>query len=116
AQAVFSREIARRTDVVRSLFAATTSSPGKICVVAHQTFRLWGDAGHILAAIADREHWTGMNPDDPCQASPVAFARAAAGCGAIVSVNAGRADLPSELPATTRIITWITGPRIPRFI
>ena len=116
AQAVFSREITRRTAAVQSLFAATTPTPGKVCIIAHQTFRLWEDAGHILAAIADHEDWPVMNPDDPCQASPVAFARATAGCGAILTVNAGRADLPSELPATTRIITWITGPRIPRFI
>jgi hypothetical protein len=57
-----------------------------------------------------------MNPDDPCQASPVAFARVAAGCGAVVAINAGRTDLPPELPPTTRIISWITGARIPRFV
>jgi hypothetical protein len=116
AQAVFSREIARRTRALQSLFAEATPIADKVCIVAHETFRLWEDAGHVLAGIAAQEGWTVMNPDDPCQASPVAFARAAAGCGAVVAVNAGRADLPAELPANTRVVSWITGPRIPRFV
>src|SRR6266700_1527848 len=82
AQGVFSREIARRTRAVQSLFAEATPFAGKVCVVAHGAFRLWEDAGHVLAGMAAQDGWTVMNPDDPCQASPVAFARAAAGCGA----------------------------------
>jgi hypothetical protein len=116
AQGVFSREIARRARAVQSLFAEATPLAGKVCVVAHGTFRLWEDAGHALAGIAAQEEWTVMNPDDPSRASPVAFARAAAGCGAVVTINTGRADLPSDLPTTTRVVSWITGPRIPRFV
>jgi hypothetical protein len=56
-----------------------------------------------------------LDPDDPRQASPLAFARAAAGCAAVVLSNVGRTDLPADFPARTRVVTWLTGPRVPRF-
>jgi hypothetical protein len=117
AQAVFSREINRRADAVRSLFADSASvEAGRICVIAPGTFRLWDDAGSVLRDVAGESGWGVIDPDDPCRASPVAFARAAAGCGVVVVSNVGRADLPAGLPARTKVISWLTGPRIPQFV
>jgi hypothetical protein len=117
AQAVFSRELSRRTDAVRGLFAASASVEAeRVCVVAPGTFRLWDDAGSVLRDVASENGWGVIDPDDPCRASPVAFARAAAGCGAVVVINVGRADLPAGLPARTKVISWLTGPRIPQFV
>ena len=115
AQEVFGREATRRGDVVRTLFATVPPSPDGVCVVAPGRFRLWEDAGGVLGAIARREGWRVLDPDDPCQGSPVAFARAAAGCGAVVMSNVGRSDLGADFPTETRVLTWVTGPRIPRF-
>jgi hypothetical protein len=117
AQALFSRELGRRADAVRGLFAASASvEADRICVAAPGTFRLWDDAAGVLQAAAMENGWGATDPDDPCQASPVAFARAAAGCGAVVVINVGRADLPAGLPARTKVISWLTGPRIPLFV
>jgi hypothetical protein len=117
AQSVFSREINRRADAVRALFADSASvEAGRVRIVAPGTFRLWDDAGSIFRDVSRENGWGVIDPDDPCQASPVAFARAAAGCGAVVVINVGRADLPAGLPAGTKVISWLTGPRIPQFV
>lgn len=117
AQAVFSREINRRADVVRSLLSDNTSSQsGQVCVIAPSAFRLWEDGGGVLQTIAEEQQWRTINPDDPRQASPVAMARVVADCQAVVLVDRGRADLPGDLSNQTRVITWLTGPSIPRFV
>jgi hypothetical protein len=114
AQELFARETARRGDVVRSIYAGSTRSVA-VCAVAPRAFRLWEDVGGVIGGLADREGWRVLNPDDPREASPVAFARAAAGCAALILSNVGRSDLPREFPAETRVVTWLTGPRVPRF-
>jgi hypothetical protein len=117
AQEVFSRELNRRGDVVRTLL--TNSRPvqgGRVCVVAPGAFRLWDDAGGVLAMIAEQQGWTSIDPDDPRGASPVSLARAAAGCEVVVLANASRADLPADLSGETKVVSWVTGQAIPRFV
>jgi hypothetical protein len=117
AQRVFSREINRRADPVRSLLRESTSrQAGQVCVIAPSAFRLWEDGGGVLRTIAKEQQWRAMDPDDPRQASPVAVARAAADCEVVVVIDRGRADLPSDLSVETRVITWLTGWAIPRFV
>jgi hypothetical protein len=116
AQEVFSRETARRGQVVKSLFEKSApAASDKICVIAPSTFRLWEDVGPALNAIAQAFDAKIIDPDQPCQASPIAFARAAADCKAVLLANSSRADLPADLPAQTPVITWMTGPRIPHY-
>jgi hypothetical protein len=117
AQVVFSREINRRAEVVRSLLANGSSrQSGRVCVVAPSSFRLWEDGGGVLQAIADEQGWRTIDPDDPRDASPVALARAMADCEAVVLIDRSRADLPADLSGETRVITWLTGAAIPRFV
>jgi hypothetical protein len=82
-------------------------------VWAPGAFRLWEDQGAVLQRIARDEGWNGVDSDDPCQASPVALARMAAECSAVVVANLGRADLPVHLPPQTKVITWLTRPNVP---
>jgi hypothetical protein len=114
AQDLIGRETARRAEVVRSIYAGSRRTDD-VCAVAPRAFRLWEDVGGVIGDIADREGWRVLNPDDPREASPVALARAAAGCGAMLMSNVGRSDLPAEFPSATRVVTWVTGPRAPRF-
>jgi hypothetical protein len=114
AQELISREGARRADEIRRIYA-TAAPTGAVCAVAPGAFRLWEDVGGVIGAIARRDGWRVLDPDDPRQASPLAFARAAAGCAAVVMSNVGRSDLPADFPARTRVVTWLTGPRVPRF-
>ena len=114
AQDVFSRETGRRSQVVRSLFEGAAVDLEQVCVIAPSAFRVWEDVGNVMSELA-AGGWGRIDPDHPCKASSVAFARAAAGCGTVLVVNCGRGELPGELPAETRVISWITGPRIPQY-
>jgi hypothetical protein len=114
AQAVLSREIGRRAALMQTLFNPHTDSDD-VLAIAPARFRLWEGAGHVIAHLASAAGWRVLNPDDPCNASPLAFARAAAGCKAVVAANLGRADWSDTLPPTLRVVTWLTAPRIPRF-
>src|SRR5688500_14474057 len=117
AQRVFSEVTQRRAGAIRQLLEvdrpATSQDP---CVVAPSHFRLWDDAGHTLAQFAGSSGWTHVDPDDPACASPLAMARAASQCGAIVTPNTGRADLPNVVALSKPWITWSTGPRVPSFV
>jgi hypothetical protein len=116
AQGVFARENARRSDVVKGLLDQSASGAGDaVCVIAPARFRLWNDAGRVLGEIARAAGWRALNPDDPCSTSAVALARAVGGGRALVTANAGRGDFPGALPPSTRVVCWITGPRIPQF-
>jgi hypothetical protein len=115
AQELISSESGRRAEAIRTTYATAVATTDAVCAVAPGAFRLWEDVGGVIGAIAGREGWRVLDPDDPCQASPLAFARAAAGCAAIVVSNVGRSDLPGDFPVRTRVVTWLTGPRVPRF-
>ena len=116
AQGVFSREIPRRTRRIHDDFATAAPAPGQVCVVAPGLFRLWDDTGAVLKTIATEQGWRTHDPDDPCHASPVAFVRAVRDCGTIIAPTLGRADFPQDLPMTSQVITWVTQPRVPRFV
>jgi hypothetical protein len=116
AQRTFTKENARRTEVIKGLFdQAATAAGDEVCVIARSGFRLWGDAGRVLGGVAGDGGWRSLDPDDPRSASAVALARAMLGCGTVVTANAGRADLPRALAESTRVISWITGPQIPAY-
>lgn len=115
AQDVFSRETARRSRLIRSLLEKSAPASDQFCVIAPGAFRLWEDIGPVLSNIARDCAAKTIDPDHPAQSSPVAFARAAAGCGTVLLANSSRADIPSDLPVQTRVITWMTGPRVPRY-
>lgn len=85
----------------------------RLCVVAPSHFRLWEDAGAVLAnslrAQADEtSDVITFDPDDPARSSALALLDAADSCHAIVAADTTRADLPGVLPASLPWITWAT--------
>ena len=116
AQRVFSDVTHQRAAAMGPLLddrpAAASSTA---CVFTPSHFRLWDDAGHELATLAGQLGWTQVDPDDPASASPLAVARAASHCGAMVTANLARADLPNVMALSTPWVTWLTGPRVPAF-
>ncbi len=93
----------------------------RLCVVAPTRFRLWNDLGHALVTAAkDAEHsgddftWTLYDADDPARGSPLTLATAARECGALLTANTARCDLPGLLPDEMPWVTWVTGARVPR--
>lgn len=120
AQKIFADHGTQRAATVRSTRGAW--QPGKvrrICLVAPSRFRLWDDAGTALAdafaSVGDSDGVSVLryDPDDPAYASPAALAAAAAECGAVVTPNTGRGDLPEVIPQSMPWVTWVTSPRIP---
>jgi hypothetical protein len=94
----------------------------RLCVVAPSQFKLWADAGAVLAetlaasAEAGRAEVFPFDPDDPARSSAAALLEAAAPCDALVAADTARADLPGVLPPDMPWITWITTPaKIPPF-
>jgi hypothetical protein len=114
AQGIFQRESLRRADwITERLNREDRARTGTIGVWGPGAFRLWADQGAVLRRIARDEGWSGVETEDPCQASPVALARLAAACDVLVVANQGRVDLPVHLPPRTRVITWLTRPNVP---
>lgn len=120
AKAVFARHNASRSAKVNELIhRALPGSHRSICVIAPSRFELWNDAGSTLAdALAQQAHGkVAMRRFDPSHgagASPLALATVIADCGAVVSANLARADVPEVASPKTPWITWVTMPRIPR--
>jgi len=114
AERVLRSENERRTKRVAEIFA-TAPKTSSVAVIAPSRFRLWDDAGAALGKVARAQGWETIDPDDVTCASPVALARIAAGKEALLVANAARFDLPSGIPSSLPIITWLTGGRIPRF-
>ncbi len=116
AQRVLTEITHLRAATIGQLLERTTEvSPKDACVIAPSHFRLWDDAGHTLLQLAGQLGWTHLDPDDPACTSPLAMARAASRCGAVITPNTARADLPNVVAASTAWITWLTGPRVPAF-
>ena len=116
AQRIFSDVTQRRAAAIGQLLESDTPATSqRACVIAPSHFRLWDDAGHTLAQLAGQRGWTQIDPDDPACASPLAMARTASQCGAVVTPNTGRADLPNVVALSKPWITWLTGPRVPSF-
>lgn len=116
AQRIFGEITQHRTAAIGQLqeIAATPTSRCA-CVIAPTHFRLWDDAGQTLARLAGELGWRHVDADDPACASPLAMARAASGCAAVILPNTGRADLPNVIAESTPWITWVTGRRVPAF-
>ena len=120
AQRVFAAEISRRATVVQSTrenHRPRRNRATTVCVIAPTHFRLWDDAGIMLAATIDGGAQGAtvlrIDTDDPTSASPVALARAAAECDAIVSADLYRGDVPGVVPDGAPWVTWVTRGRIP---
>lgn len=97
--------IARRRNGWRRAGAPVRS----LCVVAPSHFRLWDDAGAVLAeALTDDAAVREFDPDDPACSSPLALLAAAEECGAVVTADASRADLAGVIPMDMPWLTWVT--------
>lgn len=120
AQKVFAAENTRRGDEIRRLVARVpdTLPVARVCLVAPSRFRLWDCAPQ---ALTNAVLGSGGNPvvaerfdsDDSASASPLALASAIARCGAIVSADLARTDVPDVAPTDAPWVTWVTTPRIP---
>ena len=89
------------------------SARRRLCVVAPSQFRLWDDAGAVLAdslraQAGESAEVVTFDPDDPARSSALALLDAADGCHAVVAADTTRAELPGVLPASIPWITWIT--------
>jgi hypothetical protein len=114
AQQIISRHTSQRTARINELHRASSPQPRRaVCVVARSVFRLWDDAGFVLGEMGRKMGWAVIDADDPASASTLALAEAAAGCGAIMTANTTRADMPGIAPDHAVWITWLTAPRIP---
>ncbi|CAN5498275.1 hypothetical protein BH09PLA1_BH09PLA1_21420 [soil metagenome] len=115
AQRVFSSVTANRADEIRSLRTRqpSTGSTQRLCVVAASQRRMWNDWGAILADSLGDGKCIRIDPDDPREAAPLAVARAATECDAIVTVDVSRADAPDVVSQELPWITWVTNGNIP---
>jgi hypothetical protein len=118
AQRVFADVNACRARVIQGLLSQSVEArASRVCVVAPSRFRLWNDLGPALLGAFDGQH--DLRPlhfdcDDPCNSSPLALAKAVSQCGAIMTANTARSDLPGVVPQRLPWITWLTASRIPR--
>ena len=114
AQALFSSVNAARARQVaarRDGWSGGGRRSGRLCVVAPSHFRLWNDAGGVLAdalASAGADRVVRFDPDDPACSSALALLDACEGCDAVVAADTSRADLPGVVPAAMPWITWVT--------
>jgi hypothetical protein len=123
AQKVFPNVLARRAEEIGALRDARQTTPdnaSRLCVVAPMRFDLWDDAPFALyTALRDTAPagviLAPVRADEPASASPLAVARAAAACGAIVTADTSRADAPDLLPADMPWVTWVTKAKVPAF-
>jgi hypothetical protein len=115
ADAIIRRENARRHEVIRSIHAGPEPIRDAALAVVWSHFRLWDDTGEALGGVARGAGWRVLDVAEPCSASAVALAQAAAGCGAVVVANAGRAELRAALAPGAEVLSWLTVPRIPAF-
>jgi hypothetical protein len=92
-----------------------------LLVIAGSRFRLWDDAGDVLAqalasAVPSDVNIERFDSDDPATSSPLALATAATHCGGgVAAANVARADAPNLVPMETPWATWVTRPLIPTF-
>jgi hypothetical protein len=86
----------------------------RLCVMTPMRFDLWNDEGPALAKIAPPDSLR-LDTSDPALSSPLKLATAAAECGALLTPNFARADMPGVIPLNVPWFTWITNNRIPAF-
>lgn len=112
AQGAFNAVIARHHERIRAA-ARLKAVHADFCVVVSRRFRLWDDAGDVLANLAGGE---AVDCDIPTRSATAFVAERIAAGRAVVTANMGRADR-SELADIDRPwICWVTGPRVPAFV
>jgi hypothetical protein len=113
--ALRSRAVVRRRDA----WHRREARPPRLCVVAPSHFRLWDDAGAVLAEALRGDGpatVAAFDPDDPRCSSGLALQDAALQSDAVAAADTSRADLPGVVPAALPWITWVTRPgSIPLF-
>lgn len=93
--------------------------PRRLCVLAPSTFRLWDDAGKVLAeamiqSLSDPDvEPLRFDPDRPASSSVLALANAVAAADALITADVARADAPAVAHPEMPWITWVTTPRVP---
>lgn len=113
AQRVFADVTTRRAELTRTLRSQPRTASTRLCIVAPSGRRLWNDWGAILADAVCDDNCVHVDPDDPNQSSPLAVANAASECGAIVTVDVSRANVPGIVSHEIPWITWVTSGTIP---
>lgn len=118
AQIVFAETNTARADRIELRRTAWRRRPPgrlRLYVIAPSLFRLWDDAGAVLAdaiaATPDAAHdasVTAFDPDDPARSSVVALSETTEVCDAIIAADTSRTDLPGVVPAAMPWITWVT--------
>jgi hypothetical protein len=118
AQATIAAAGEQRTARLRSLQnkPRTAPHPRTFCLLARSRFRLWEDAGEVLArtvrkAAAPRTVLEHVDPDHPLTAAPMALALAAVEAEAVVAADVARCDLPQVVRDEIPWVTWLTIPR-----
>ena len=118
AQTVFAQVNAQRAQQVttrRDGWRRRAVPRRRLCVIAPSHFRLWHDAGAVLAGqvlsgAGGADAVVRFDPDDPACSSAVALLDACEGCDAIVAADTSRADLPGVVPPAMPWATWVTRP------
>lgn len=119
AQAVFNEVgAARATELhaVSSAERASRSGAPRLCIVQPSRFRLWDDAGTALGELdwgAAGVDVTRIDSDRPTSSAPLALARVAAECDAVLAPNLSRGNVPGVVSDDVCWIAWVTSPRIP---
>jgi hypothetical protein len=122
AQRIISQATAQRTRQIAALTAEhkQPSAPtGRLTVVAPSLFRLWNNAGPVLAeifaAVFPAQQTDRLDADDPAGSSGLRLAQMAGRCDAVVSADLSRQRLGIVVAATTPVITWLTALPIPPY-
>jgi hypothetical protein len=117
AQEIFTAETKRRNEMIADYARGSSERlPRKqkqICLIAPSVFRMWDPSTQVLAGMLTARRF---DPDEPTSASPLALARAAAECDAVVAANIGRAEANGVVSPEKPWITWITRPMIPAYV
>ena len=115
AQGVFSEVLADRTRRLQQLREQPPTPTRPLLVIAGTQFRLWEDAGDVLADQVAGLDVGRLDVDDPATSSPLALALAAADARALVSANLSRADAANLVELSTPWITWVTRASVPPY-
>jgi hypothetical protein len=114
AQRVFSHLTTLRAEQIQSLRNRSRAGRSdRLCVVGASQRRLWNDWGAILAVSVCDENCVRVDPDDPRESAPLAVARAAVDCDAIVTVDISRAHAPGIVADELPWVTWVTNGSVP---
>jgi hypothetical protein len=118
AQRLFSKMLIERGSDLAGIKTEVVvgADPNRILLVGGTEFRLWDFGTRVLERqLAGRVSIQRFDTDDALSGAPVALAKAARTCGAVVSANISRADCNQLVPIDQPWITWLTEPAVPAF-